>query len=69
MTGDLSVAWMWLKQTRAVAALDDVRAQAKRAAALHMVTHILPQSFGLAATVLSGAAAYDDLPPETFAEA
>jgi hypothetical protein len=34
-----------------------------------MVTHILPQSFGLAATVLSGAAAYDDLPPETFAEA
>ena len=69
MTGDLSVAWMWLKQTRAVAALDDIRAQAKRAAALHMVTHILPQSFGLAATVLSGAAAYDDLPPETFAEA
>jgi butyryl-CoA dehydrogenase len=69
MTGDLSVAWMWLKQTRAVAALDDLRAQAKRAAALHMVTHILPQSFGLAATVLSGAAAYDDLPPETFAEA
>lgn len=69
MVGDLAVSWMWLKQVRATAARNDGWAQAKRAAALHMVTQILPQSFALAPSVLGGDAAYDALSPECFVEA
>ncbi len=68
MVGDLLVAALWLRQTRALAGRTDAYARGKRAAAQGFLQLILPQSLAIARAIAAGASPpHLDLSPDVFA--
>jgi hypothetical protein len=64
--GDLVVAWLWLKQVRAVEGRDDDFSTGKRAAASFFFRYVLQASLALAAAQEGGSAPHARLTASDF---